>query len=189
MSSCHGWLDGSNLQGHRSFLSMRSQLITPLYFGKGNKPPVYLLLTLARWNENMLGIQDSVIRMAYTYFSSAKCSQEATKDKSESNTDPFKISTHTHLEGLGKQIIPLSIISSFPFLGALGLYMLESKLCWPLFRPLLTPVKFPQPCCYCHIVVRNPPALPIKMSKASIQLLQRRSVGIGGHKQRPWQQQ
>jgi len=54
---------------------MRPQLITLLYFGRerGNRPPVYLLLILARWNENMLGIQDSVIRIAYIYFSSAKC--------------------------------------------------------------------------------------------------------------------
>lgn len=37
-----------------------------------NKTPVYLLLVLATWNENLLGIQDSVIITAYIYFSSAK---------------------------------------------------------------------------------------------------------------------
>lgn len=131
-----------------------------LYFWRGNKPPAYLLLVLARWNENMLGIQDSVIRMAYIYISSAKCSQAATKDKSESNRDPFKISRHTDLGGLGNQIPPLSIINSFAFLGALSLYTQESKLCWPLVSALLTPVKFSQPCCYCRVVGRNPPALP-----------------------------
>jgi len=76
---------------------MRSQVITLLYFGRGNKPPVHLLHILARWKENTLGIQDNVIRTAYIYFSSAKCSQAATKDKPESNRDPFKISTYTDL--------------------------------------------------------------------------------------------
>lgn len=86
---------------------MRSQLIALPYFGRGNKPPAYLLLIFTRWNENMLGIQDSVIRTAYIYFSFAKCSQAATKDKAESNGGPFKISTDTDLEGLGNQILPL----------------------------------------------------------------------------------
>jgi len=43
------------------------------------------------------------------------------------------------------------------------LYRREVKLCWLLVSALLIPVKFPQPCCYCHTVGRNPPALPHKM--------------------------
>lgn len=76
---------------------------------------------LARWNENMLGIQDSAAVMAHIYFSPAKCSRAAAKDKPESNRNPLKISTHTDLGGFGYQILPLIILTSFPFPGALGL--------------------------------------------------------------------
>lgn len=76
---------------------------------------------LARWNENMLGIQDSAAIMACIYFSPAKCSRAATKDKPESNRNPLKISTHTDLRGFTNQILPVIILNSFPFLGALSL--------------------------------------------------------------------
>lgn len=42
------WLYRCTLQRHHSFLFMRSQLIALPYFGRGNKPPAYLLLIFTR---------------------------------------------------------------------------------------------------------------------------------------------
>lgn len=83
--------------------------------------PVYLLLMLARWNENMLGVQDSEAVMTCIYFSPAKCSRGAAKDKPESYRNPLKISTHTDLGGFGNQILPLIILNRFSFPDALSL--------------------------------------------------------------------
>lgn len=79
----------------------------------------------------MLGIQDSATIMAHIYFSPAKCSRAATKDKPESNRNPLKISIHTDLGGLGSQILPLMILKSFPFPGALSLSRWEGRFSGP----------------------------------------------------------
>lgn len=126
---------------------------------------------LARWNENMLGIQDSAAIMACIYFSPAKCSRAATKDKTESNRNPLKISTHTDLGGFDNQILPLIIVNSFPFPGALSLSRWEGRFCWPWAASGQAPLLswgFSSMLCWHQwsshspAAGRNPPALPTK---------------------------
>lgn len=150
---------------------------------------------LARWNENMLCIQDSAAVMAYIYFSPAKCSRAAAKDKPESNRNPLKISTHSDLGGFGSQILPLIILNSFPSPGALSLSRWEGRFCWPCVASSWAPLPlwgFSSVLCWHQWSSHSPAESPstthqnIK-SCASVQLLQCRVVGVGDHKERPWQ--
>lgn len=67
-------------------------------------------------------------------------SQAATKDKPESNGDPFKISSHTALGVLGNQTVPLRIINSLPPLGTWSLCPWESQPCCPHGAGVLAPL-------------------------------------------------